>query len=93
MQVTADGFIVATQYDWESKPHFTWYPFEPTINKDCVVVRPSSITFEVPDDFDMRPNRIQALEKRKDELREKVAVEVEKIDQEIQSLLAITNEG
>lgn len=93
MQVTSHGFIVASQYEWESKPRFTWYPFEPTLDDDSVVVKPHSITFEVPDDFDMRPHRIQQLEKRKDELREKVAVEVEKIDQEIQSLLAITNEG
>lgn len=93
MQITVDGFIVASQYRWERKPHFTWFPFEPTVDHDSVTVKPHSITFEVPDDFDMRPHRIQALVKRKVELREKLAVDVEKIDQEIQSLSAITNEG
>lgn len=90
MKVTVEGFIVAKQYDWEEKPSFSWSAYDPTEwDKDCAVVGPHTITFDVPDDFDIRPVRIASLNRQKEILQSKVAAEVAKIDDQIQKLLAL----
>lgn len=90
MKVTVEGFIVARQYDWEEKPSFSWLPCDPTEwDKECAIVGPHTIEFDVPDDFDIRPVRIASLNRQKEILQSKVAAEVAKIDDQIQKLLAL----
>lgn len=90
MKVTVQGFIVAKQYDFEDTPTFTWSSFDPTpYDKDCAIVRPHEVTFEVPDDFDFRPIRIAELERQKAEVKAKLAAELTRIDDAIQKLLAL----
>lgn len=91
MKVTIKGFIVAKQYEWEDAPTFSHVNFDP---RDCglddyIVVREHEFDVEVPDDFDVRPYQIEALEKKKQELREKFAMAVKELDDRISSLLAI----
>lgn len=90
MQVTVEGFIVAKQYDWESKTSFSWSAYDPTEwDKDCAIVGPHTITFEVPDDFDIRPYRIAELERQKADAKAKFAAEISRIDDAIKNLLAL----
>ena len=90
MKVIVEGFIVAKQHDWEEKPSFSWLAYDPTEwDKDCAVVGPHTITFDVPEDFDIRPVRIATLTRQKESLQARVAAEVAKIDDQIQKLLAL----
>jgi hypothetical protein len=90
MKVTVEGFIVAQQYEWDDAPRFSWSAFDPTsYDKDCAVVGPHTIEFEVPDNFDFRPVRIATLQARKAELQAKLAAEITGIDEQIQKLLAL----
>ena len=90
MKVTVEGFIVAQQYEWDDAPRFSWSAFDPTsYDKDCAIVGPHTIEFEVPDDFDFRPVRIATLQARKSELQAKLAAEIPGIDEQIQQLLAL----
>ena len=90
MKVTVQGFIVAKQYDWEEKPSFSWSAYDPTEwDKECAIVRPHEIEFDVPDNFDFRPIRIAELERQKAEVKAKLAAELIRIDDAIQKLLAL----
>lgn len=90
MKVTVEGFIVANQYHWEGKPSFSWSAFDPTpYDRDCAIVGPHEIEFDVPDDFDFRPFRIATLECEKEAIRAKLAAELTRIDDAIQKLLAL----
>ena len=86
MKVTVQGFIVAKQYDWEDATSFSWSAFDPTsYDKDCAIVGPHEIEFDVPNDFDFRPFRIAALEREKEAIRAKLAAELNRIDDAIKS--------
>ena len=90
MKVTVEGFIVAQQYEWDDAPRFSWSAFDPmSYNKDCAIVGPHTIEFEVPEDFDFRPFRIATLQARKAELQAKLSSELVAIDDQIQKLLAL----
>lgn len=90
MKVTVEGFIVAKQYDWDEKPSFSWSAYDPTEwDKECAIVGPHTIEFDIPEDFDIRPVRIATLTRQKEALQAKVAAEVAKIDDQIQKLLAL----
>jgi len=90
MKVTVEGFIVAQQYEWDDTPKFSWSAFDPTqYDKDCAIVGPHTIEFDVPEDFDFRPVRVATLQRRKAELQTKLAAELMDIDEQIQKLLAL----
>ena len=90
MKVTVEGFIVAQQYEWDDAPRFSWSAFALTsYDKDCAIVWPHTIEFEVPDDFDFRPVRIATLQARKAELQARLASEIMNIDEQVQKLLAL----
>lgn len=67
MKVTVSGTIY-----WDPNPaifratpeeHFTWHQFDgPFLG--CIEVRPHTIEFEVPDDFDPRPAQVERLQEQ-----------------------------
>ncbi len=93
MKVIIKGFIVAQQFPWDDKVDFTFLGFDPRDSKidNYFVVREHAFEVDVPDDFDVRPQQIAALEKQKQELRSKFAMAVKELDDRINSLLAINN--
>ena len=54
-----------------------------------VFVKEHTITVEVPDDFDPRPQQVAALEAEKQKARAEFQKRITEIDRQIQSLLAI----
>jgi len=88
MKVTITGYIVATQYSWESKPSFTFQWYEPK-QKDTVVVCPHSFEVDVPDNFDMRPGLVANLERERQKLREEFGLRIVEIEKQISELTAI----
>ena len=90
---TIKVFVAAEQYAWEDKPRFTALGFDPReVNLDgYVVVTQTVVDVDIPDDFDMRPHQVAALEKKKREAQAEFAVRVKELDDQINSLLAIGN--
>ena len=88
MKTTITGYIVATQYSWESKPSFTFQWYEPK-QKDTVVVCPHSFDFEVPDNFDIRIGMVANLERERQKLREELGMRITEIEKQISELTAI----
>lgn len=91
MKHTIKVFVVAEQYPWDDEPRFSCLGFDP---RECgldsyVVVCQTSFDAEIPDDFDMRPHQVAALEKKKREVQAEFAAKVKELDDEINSLLAI----
>lgn len=88
MKTTITGYIVATQYPWESKPSFTFQWYEPK-QEDTVVVRAHSFEVDVPDNFDMRPGLVANLERERQKLREEFGLRIVEIEKQISELTAI----
>lgn len=88
---TIKAFVVAEQYSWEDTPRFTPLGFDPgKMGMDhYVVVAQTTFDVHIPDDFDMRPHQVAALEKKKREAQAAFAAKVKEIDDQINSLLAI----
>lgn len=94
MKIKIEGFVVAQQYHWEQTPTFTWFAHEPTnelVDLGYVVVTPHTIITEVPDDFDMSLAKIHALHAQKAALKSKFVADLDRIDNDIQNLLALPN--
>lgn len=91
MKRTIKAFVVAQQYAWQDKPEFSVLGFDPRecgLNEYAVVCQ-TSFDVDIPDDFDIRPQQIAALEKRKQEVQAEFAAKVKELDDRINSLLAI----
>ena len=88
MKTTITGYIVATQYSWESKPSFTFQWYEPK-QKDTVIVCPHSFDFDVPDNFDIRPGMVTNLERERQKVRADFQARITEIEKEISKLTAI----
>jgi len=88
---TIKAFVVANQDPWDDKPRFSPFGFDPReMGMDhYVVVAQTTFDVHIPDDFDMRPHQVAALEKRKREAQAAFAAKVKEIDDQINSLLAI----
>jgi hypothetical protein len=88
---TIKAFVVAEQYAWDDKPRFTPLGFDPREHgmDNYVVVAQTSFEVHIPDDFDIRPHQVAALEKKKRDVRAQFAAKVKEIDDQINSLLAI----
>lgn len=89
---TVHGFIVYhPETYWEDHERIDFQTYDPrnSIRSTAVLVREHSIEVEVPDDFDPRPQQIQALEKKRDAVRAEMSARITEINNQIQSLLAI----
>ena len=90
MKITIDGWICAQQYQWDTEPTFTFFGFKPNDDSSWHAVAPHSVEFELPDDFDIRSFKINALLSEKDKARADFAKRVEAIDKQISELQALT---
>ena len=91
MKKIINGFVVAQQYPWDNEPYFTFVGFDPVEHNldNYILVCAHSFEIEIPNDFDVRPHQILALEKKKQDLTNKYASSVKQIDDQINNLLAI----
>jgi len=86
MQVTIKGHVFAQQNSWETKPSFTFFDFDAS---EWIKVVPAQVTVEIPDDWDIRPAKVDALQKELEAVRAAFQARVTEINGQIQSLLAI----
>ena len=88
---TINGCIAYRTKDyWSADERFVFYGFVPSEDDmDCIVVKEHSITFDVPNDFDPRPQQVKALEAEREKVRAEMSARITEINGRIQSLLAI----
>lgn len=89
MKVTIKGGIYAKQYHPGDKIDFTFFDFQPSEVSRWIRVMDQAIEIEVPDDFDIRPSQIAALQKKEQEIRAQFAAAVTEIHRQISELQAI----
>ncbi|MEB2554078.1 hypothetical protein [Burkholderia cenocepacia] len=92
MKIEIKGFIVYGCFEHEARcgdqPYFSFKDYEPS-NESFVTVRPETLSFDVPDDFDPRPQMVQRLKAEKERIKAEFQMRVTQIDAQIQSLQAI----
>lgn len=95
MKVKIDGFISYQKPDpWDGKDAhgFTFTAYNPnTFDSRFFVVQPYSFEFDVPDNFDPRPDLVRKLEAKKQKLKAEFSKSVMDIDRQINELLAINH--
>lgn len=91
MKHTITAFVVANQEPWDDAPRFSPLGFDPREHglDNYVVVAETAFDVDIPDDFDIRPHQVAALEKKKREVQAQFAAKVKELDDRINSLLAI----
>ena len=92
MKIELKGYLFCRLYG--GKPEFEMLPWDCRIWDAAgvdgrVFVKEHTITVEVPDDFDPRPQQVAALEAEKQKARAEFQKRITEIDRQIQSLLAI----
>jgi len=93
MKVIVNGYIIASQEAWMEEPEFQFREYDSSAYAGSgevrAMVRPHTIEFEVPDDFDMRPGILANLEAEKKKITAAFQARITELDAQIQSLLAI----
>jgi len=94
--ITIPGFLYAKPaHDWEDGPSIIDRHRISFFDMDCmeshgfVLICPYTIQFEMPEGWDPRAQQVEALKQRKEDLKREFAEAVMKIDQQINSLLAL----
>ena len=87
MKVTESGFILYRKYEWEDKGHFLFAGCE---LDNYITVRPHTIEYEIPDDFNPIPGQVAALEAEKQKLKADFAKRMMEIEDSISKLTCIT---
>ncbi|WP_454751639.1 hypothetical protein [Cupriavidus necator] len=96
MQIQIEAFIHAQIYAWKpDQPHYQVshskdMSFLNSENSTYVMIKPITITAELPDDkIDYRAARISALEKEREKIRADMGKRITEIAEEISKLQAI----
>lgn len=92
MKIELKGYLFCRLYG--GKTEFELLPWDcrawdEATRDSRVFVKEHTITVEVPDDFDPRPQQVAALEAEKQKARAAFQARITEIDRQIQSLLAI----
>ena len=92
MKIELKGFLFCRLYG--GKTEFELLPWDcrawaEATRDSRIFVQEHTITVEVPDDFDPRPQQVAALEAEKQKARAAFQARITEIDRQIQSLLAI----
>jgi len=90
MKVEIEVFVTYEK-PWRKGDHgFSVQGFDPTpYGADRAMVMKQMVEFEVPDDFDPRPQLVKPLEIQKQKALEAFAATVDRIDRQINELLAL----
>ena len=90
MKVKIVGYIHTVAYPWQDKVEYVIMAQKvKQAYYACVSSDPIEVEVEVPDNFDPRPQYIEALEEKKRELKSEFAKQVTMLDEQIKKHLAI----
>jgi hypothetical protein len=88
------GWICMEQWSWDREPHYVFRPGDkPAPQHDDVCTRAPvlehTLIFDMPADFDPRPEMVEALETKKRELTAEFQANLTELDRRISKLQAI----
>jgi len=95
MKTVIKGFIVHQQWAWEEKGEITFRTYDPRLatgketHRVVAVIQEHEFEVETPDDFDPRPQQVQALEKEMQKVRADFAARVTEIERQISTLTCL----
>jgi len=96
--IKIEGVILAEWYipDWQgAEPRFIYYferydySIESAIKRGAIKIAPYVIEIEIPDDIDLRKSAVKGLQKKRKLILSENEARLNKIDADIQTLLAI----
>ena len=95
MKTLIKGFLIQQQYSWEKEASITFTthdykacPINDSHRKIAVICE-HEFEVETPDDFDPRPQQVQALEKEKQKARAEFAARITEIERQISELTCL----
>lgn len=91
MKVKVTAHIHYSKYHWEDKGEYVIYSFKAADSSHITYVGEQEIEVDIPDNYDPRHQQIAALNAQKEKLNEEFSESVMKINQQINSLMAIEN--
>ena len=94
---TVQGFVYLTKaYAWDSQDAGapagltpTWVTYDPTGHNGVLLVIPTALTFDMPEDFDPRAHQIAALRENRKKANAAFVAMVADIDRQINELQAL----
>lgn len=89
MKVKIPGYIVWRKHSWEREATVTFYPYRPTEDKECIVVREHTIEVDFPDNFDPVPYQVRALQAEMKSLQAETEKKLTELKVEINNLLCV----
>lgn len=93
MKKVIKGFIhYRNKYSSDQDETYTFLSYDLTDSEYAdgrVMVRPHEFEIEVPDNFDPRPQQVQALEKEKQKARAEFAARITEIERQISELTCL----
>ena len=90
MKANIKAVVHWRKWEWENEPVYIINPSDLSRVDPCYVpVREIEIEVEIPDDFDPRPQQIEALRKEKQRILAEAEVKATNIEEQIQRLLCI----
>jgi hypothetical protein len=91
MKETINGFVYYVKYDFADKPLLHWNDSDKMgeASPDWVLVGPHSFEVECPDDFDPRPAKIAAIDKKMAAVRAELSARITELQEQKNRLLAL----
>ncbi|MGO4326764.1 hypothetical protein AB4Z48_18215 [Cupriavidus sp. 2TAF22] len=86
--IEVQGFILGQKNSWSDKIDYTWSTVE-MIEHGYMTIGRHTLTFDLPDGFDVITEQIRMLERQRDKIRAQLAKRIKEINEQIQSLQAI----
>lgn len=91
MKIKVTAHIHYQKYHWENEGVYIIYSFKADDSSNLTYVGEQEIEVDVPDNYDPRNQQIAVLNAQKERLNKEFAESVMKINQQINSLMAIEN--
>ena len=91
MQVEIKGFIFLCSGKYDIKPTYRFYESDMSKSypEEYVRVCEHTLTAEVPDDFDPKPQLVAGLRAQQVKVRADAQVEINRLEERVQSLLCL----
>lgn len=90
MKTTINAFLHYHKYEWDENPTYMLFNCDMgSCGPEYVLIGVQEVEVEIPDDFDPRPQQIEALKEAKQKILAETQIKVNNIEEQIQRILAI----
>jgi len=89
MKVKTALYVYHTQYSWQEQPEITAFTYRVDDNEHRTFVGEQEVELHIPDEYDLRAQKIAALEKQKQKVMADYQMTVAEINNRISNLQAL----